>query len=269
MMARGLAAAVLALGMMLAACESIDDDEIGTAAGRETAPELCLETTSCPAPGEEQGGSAYVVDELTFVAPDRLATEFLRSHMTEAVRSGELVLVLHFQHSSPPMEPCLEAGPAVDVGSCLVLDDPAARSEVLELDSDAFHARDIDVRLLMRSGSGEPVLDLVLPSSTVEGLFTPDGLDLVGGRGTGLGDRASIESVITVDQARSVPVPLLGMTFCGLLSGATGVIGDLDDDCTTDPETWPSPPSESIAGEPAYRITIAFGASCIPLSIDP
>jgi hypothetical protein len=254
---------------MLAACESEDDREIGTAPGQEATAGLCLETTSCHPPGEAPAGSAYLVNELTFVAPDRLATEFLRSHMAEAVNSGELVLVLHFQQSASLLEPCLEAGPAVDAGSCHVFEDGASRSDVLEMDAGAFRARAIDVRLLMHNGSGEPVLDLVLPSSTVEGLFTPDGLTLVGGRGTGHGDRASIESVITVEQARAVDVPLLGMTFCGLLSGATGAIGDLDDDCVTDPETWPSPPTESITGRPAYRIEIAFGATCIPLSIDP
>jgi hypothetical protein len=263
------AAAALALSLtaLVAACE-LDERSTGhVAPGHETRPELCLETTACT-PHGAPAGSAYLVDGLVFTAPDRLSTEFMRSHINEAIRSGELVLVLQFQPETELHERAMAAGPALDAGSCHVFEPPVSRSGALDIDETSFRARDIDVRLLMRTPAGETALDLLLGSSSVEGLFSPDGLHLVGGRGTGHGDMASIVSIISAQEARAVPMPLLGVTLCGLLSGSTGIIGDLDDDCSSDPETWPSPPSTTLGGEPAYRIEIAFEAACIPLALD-
>jgi len=261
-----VAATSFALMAVVAACELEEGGpDVHAVPGHEPSPDLCLETTSC-LPHDAPDSTAYLVDELTFASPDRLTTEFLRTHISEAVNSGELVLVMHFLPATPMHGQTLAAGPAFDAGACHAFVNPPEKSAALDLDAEAFHAQDVDVRLLMRTETGETVLDLVLPSSTVEGLFSNDGLDLAGGRGIGHGDRASIESVITVDQARAVAMPLLGVTFCGLLSGATGVIGDLDDDCSTSPDSWPSPPSESLGAEPAYRIEMGFTAACIPLA---
>ena len=252
---------MLALTVMVTACELDEGPDVTPVPGYESHPPLCIETTTCD-PHDDPRGQAYLVDDLAFTAPDRLTTEFLRSHMDEAVNSGGLNLVLYFL----PREQTLAAGPSLDAGTCHAFREEPLSSTLLDRDGDTFRAEDLDVRLLMATERNEIVLDLVLPSSTIEGLISDEGLRITGGRGVGHGDRASIVSTITVEQARSVPMPLIGVTFCGLLSGSTGVIGDLSDDCMGDPSTWPSPPSGSTGTEPEYRVEISFEAYCIPLA---
>ncbi|MBI5486574.1 MAG: hypothetical protein HY905_04505 [Deltaproteobacteria bacterium] len=75
-------------------------------------------------------------------------------------------------------------------------------------------------------------------------------------------DAGALESRVTVSDAMATPIPTLGITLCGLISGDVGTPADMTDDCTS-PRPWDDEPDTTVGGEEAWTLTGTFSGSAV------
>jgi hypothetical protein len=113
---------------------------------------------------------------------------------------------------------------------------------------------------------GPPLTVLPLRELVIHGTFAAGHL-AVGSCDEGTGecvDGASMAAKITVADARITPMPSLGVTLCGLISGDTQAPGDLTDDCTS-PRPWTHEPDTMVGAEEAWVLTDDYAATAVNL----
>ncbi|MBI5503106.1 MAG: hypothetical protein HY907_22865 [Deltaproteobacteria bacterium] len=110
----------------------------------------------------------------------------------------------------------------------------------------------------------EPLTVLPLRELSIHGAFAPGRL-AIGScdevEGTCVDDGV-LESRVTVTDARATPIPSLGITLCGLISGDVGTPADMPDDCTG-PRPWDDEPDTTVDGEEAWILTGTFAGSAV------
>ena len=110
----------------------------------------------------------------------------------------------------------------------------------------------------------EPLTVLPLRELTIHGRFMPGRL-AIGScdevEGTCV-DAGALDAKVTVSDAIATPIPTLGITLCGLISGDVGTPADMTDDCTS-PRPWDDEPDTTVDGEEAWILTGTFSGSAV------
>ena len=109
----------------------------------------------------------------------------------------------------------------------------------------------------------EPLTVLPLRELTIHGTFSADHLSIgsCDAEGTCI-DGGGLESRVTVADAMATPIPSLGITLCGLLSGDVGAAGDMADDCTS-ARPWGAEPDTTVDGEDAWTLVGTFAGTAV------
>ncbi|MBN1769681.1 MAG: hypothetical protein JXB32_00350 [Deltaproteobacteria bacterium] len=243
-----------------------DDDDAG-----------CLPVSEiCPRTEMPDGIAELRLRSLTIASPVALTNAVLQQLIADSLERNLFVWLLRLEGLGSG-DAMLEtgAGQLVPGASCtyrtLEPDYPPATAALVQTGMDFEFAGPPIARLdvpMWTEGTAypdPPMLVLPLRELEVSGTLSADRLQIgswnpVSEEWT---DGGSLEAKITAADADATVIEALGMTLCGLLSGATGAPGDPADDCEGDPAAWPRPPDTTVGAAPAYAMTATFAASAV------